>query len=171
MKKNLLFRVCAWLFFLTTLQPIAQAQSLSTKLEHGLILAMSFNNSTGERLADSGWAIRQYIDSKHVARKPDSRWDYIDFRILQKPAYLMGQQIIVIEEEYFDFWIGCCVSPGIGVVLKVQSDISELHRFAKANNCSIKNADEAIETLTELGLSVVTRDYVGVSCRERDISN
>lgn len=135
--------------------------------EAALVAAMSYSAAKGARLKDSGEAIRAYIAGGYVSRRPDRRRDYTDYRALKKPATLLGQKIIVLEEEYLVEFIGCCVNEGIGAILEIRSDEAPLKAFAKKNGCLLSE-ENAREDLAALGLPRPAGRTVSISCRLRD---
>lgn len=92
---------------------------------------------TGERMVDSGKMIVALANSGYVNLKPDESWDYSDYRFLKKRADFLGHEIIVIEEEYFEKWIGCCVNPGLAITFKLNGNTDFLQTFARNNKCKI----------------------------------
>ncbi|MFP3637704.1 hypothetical protein [Paraburkholderia sp. SIMBA_054] len=125
-----------------------------------------------ERGGDSGAAIRAYIAAGYLGKKPNARADYTDYWWLNKTAPFMGHDLVMIEEEYLSRWIGCCVSPGIGVTVRVSGNTVNLERFAKANRCSIDTNVNLREVagLSHVALSSLPKGrYATMSCRERDI--
>ncbi|WP_020177805.1 hypothetical protein [Methylopila sp. M107] len=135
-------------------------------LEARLLGAMRYSVGAGERVKQPGAAIRAYIDAGYVDRKPTERMDYTDYRVLAKPARLLGQKLLVIEEEYMTTYSGCCVNAGVGAIVLVDGDDSALRSFARENRCSIDESDVR-DTLKRLKITVDAR-AASISCRERD---
>ena len=135
--------------------------------EKELLAAMSYSAARGDRLKQPGGAIRAYIKAGYVPRKPDKRMDYTDYRVLTKPASLLGHRLVVVEEEYLTKYIGCCVNEGVGAIVQVEGDDSALRSFAKQNKCSLDEKYVA-ETMQNLGLGKPEGRFVSVSCRFRD---
>jgi hypothetical protein len=81
---------------------------------------------------------------------------------------LFGQELLVIEEEYMRKYIGCCVSPGVGAILRVTTDIAPLKKFSSSNGCSVQEGQDVVQTLQSLGLKPTRGDVLSISCRERD---
>jgi hypothetical protein len=148
----------------------AHAQPASDRLEAGLIDAMRLNTQTRERIGDSGAAIRAYIRAGYVRARPEKRFDYTDYRIVRRPARLLGQELVLIEEEYLTKFIGCCVNAGVGAVVRVTGEDSRLKEFASANGCSVEKGSAVAETLKRVGLKPGPGEYVALSCRERDVA-
>jgi hypothetical protein len=148
----------------------AFCQSAEQKLEQGLIQAMSLNAKTGERLAEPGPALRAYIQAGVVKAKPERREDYTDYRTVRKPAYLYGQQLVELEEEYLTKFIGCCVSEGLGASLKITDPqrLGELQAFAKSNGCKLDASARVAQDLKGRGAPVGQGAYANISCRVRD---
>lgn len=83
----------------------------------------------------------------------------------------MGHTLMVIEEEYMTKYIGCCVSPGVGITVKINGSTKNLEAFAKENGCRLSD-DEDIQyvfshTLNSK-LNFPEGTYASLSCRERD---
>ena len=136
-------------------------------LAAGLVRAMRWDKQRSER-PDPGEAIRAYIAAGYVRAKPKSRQDYTDYRVVRRPAKLFGQELVVIEEEYPSKYIGCCVSPGIGFILRVTGDLAPLKEFASANGCALEQGQDVLERLRSLKVATLSGEFLQVSCRERD---
>jgi hypothetical protein len=157
----------AWLASASLMQ--ANAQPAPDRLQAGLVDAMRLNAQTGERIGDSGAAIRAYIQAGYLRAKPEKRLEYTDYRILRRPARLLGHELVLIEEEYLTRFIGCCVNAGVGAVLRASADTSAIEAFAAANGCSTAKGRDVIATLESVGVKPAQGEYLQLSCRERDI--
>ncbi|MGK5023137.1 hypothetical protein [Janthinobacterium sp. RB2R34] len=154
---------------------LAMASSLACaetgpELENGLTSALHLKKGGSERVGTSGKAIQAYARAGYIDARPDLRADYTDYYLLKKPAPFMGHELVMIEEEYMLRYIGCCVSPGAGLSVKVNGSIRALEAFAHAHRCSlIDNADMQGE-LASLGIrrKLAPGRYATLSCRERD---
>ncbi|MDC4997669.1 hypothetical protein OHW19_13900 [Acinetobacter baumannii] len=105
-----------------------------------------------------------------LAKKPNiSRADYNDIYKLKKPYEFMGQNVVLISDEYMSEYVGCCVSEGWGAVFKQTTNLKLIEKFAKKNQCNIA----PIETnSTYYGFkirSLPKGNYYELSCRERDL--
>lgn len=59
-----------------------------------------------------------------LAKKPNiSRADYNDIYKLKKPYEFMGQNVVLISDEYMSEYVGCCVSEGWGAVFKQNTNL------------------------------------------------
>ncbi|MFX8569850.1 hypothetical protein ABTM09_20385, partial [Acinetobacter baumannii] len=59
-----------------------------------------------------------------LAKKPNvSRVDYNDIYKLKKPYEFMGQNVLLISDEYMSEYVGCCVSEGWGAVFKQTTNL------------------------------------------------
>ena len=147
----------------------ALAQVPDAELARSLAAAMGVNSATGARVSDEGRAIRAFIGAGYVARRPDRRMDYTDYRLMRRPFAFLGQALVAVEEEYLDRYVGCCVNPGVGAILKVSGDRSELEAFATANRCRLLlDPRDVADTLRQLGIRPAAGTFVRLSCRERD---
>lgn len=86
----------------------------------------------------------------------------------------MTHELVMIEQEYMSAWIGCCVSPGVGVTVRVDGSTANLEHFARANKCSIEtdvNLSD-VAKYSHVALSTLRKGrYATMSCRERDIES
>lgn len=141
-----------------------------TNLETGLVAALSLKKGTTERIGDSGKAIQAYIRAGLINKKPNQRADYTDYYLLKKPASFMGHELVVIEEEYMARYVGCCVSPGAGVSLKLTGSAKNLEDFAQLNKCTLKKDVNLQKELQDVSIKATLRpgSYANLSCRERD---
>lgn len=46
----------------------------------------------------------------------------------------MGQNVVLISDEYMSEYVGCCVSEGWGAVFKQTSNLKLIEKFAKQIN-------------------------------------
>ncbi|MES2037926.1 MAG: hypothetical protein V4495_08820 [Pseudomonadota bacterium] len=141
-----------------------------TRLENQLILALKIKVDGQDRQAESRPVIRAYQQAAIISKKPQQRADYIDFYLLQKPASFMGHTLILLEEEYMDEYVGCCVSPGMGLMLKINADTRAVQEFANKNACTFTPHADVFDRLRMFHIDhkLARADYAMLSCRERD---
>lgn len=158
------------LLVLTTSLANAESTTLANSLENRLIDALRYDTAKTERVGDSGKAIQAYMRAGIVNKKPNIRADYTDYYLVNKPASFMGHDLFMIEEEYMTAYIGCCVSEGAGITVRLTGDDSALQAFAKANACSVEHNVDLKAVLERLGLKakLPRGKYTTLSCRERD---
>lgn len=154
---------------------VSEAEDLNSNnksIEEGLINALRIKKSTRKRLGDSGKAIQAYMKQGIVNKKPNASIDYTDYYLVNKPTSFMGHELLVIEEEYMTQYIGCCVSPGVGVSLKIVGDTKNLEDFAQKNGCSLTKEFDLEKELSNLGMDAKFNkgEFASLSCRERDIN-
>jgi len=142
------------------------------EIEEGLINALRIKKSTRKRLGDSGKAIQAYMKQGIVNKKPNASIDYTDYYLVNKPASFMGHELLTIEEEYMTQYIGCCVSPGVGLSLRIVGDTKKLESFAQDNGCSLTKQFNLEKELGYLGIDAKSNEgeFALLSCRERDIN-
>jgi hypothetical protein len=162
-----IFVVCISMFALST---FGAAEEIS-KQEQLLRDAMSYDAKANVRKLDPGTVIRAYIKGGYVRRKPDYGVDYNDLREVRKPATLFGHKLHVLLEEYRGKTpVGCCVSPGIGMVIEQKGNLGALESFLTTNKCSIEGSDSPNGNFNGLDIpSTPGAAYFEISCRERDI--
>lgn len=146
----------------------------STTLEQGLLTSMTVvTGSEGEtyRSDSSGQAIQAYMRQNYINKKPNFRFDYTDYYLLNKPAQLLGHELKVIEEEYMSEYMGCCVSPGVGAVIRQKGSLDRLKDFTKRNQCSIEpvNFNDYLKKLNIRRANAPSGNYYSISCREREL--
>ncbi|PLY41998.1 hypothetical protein CSZ94_12720 [Janthinobacterium sp. ROICE36] len=139
-------------------------------LETGLLHALHLKKGTTDRVGTSGKAIRADMREGYIGKHPDQRADCTDYYLLKKPASFMGHELVRIEEEYIPQYIGCCVNPGAGVMVRVRGKTQKLQAFARAQRCTLR---DPVDIRHELNKVVIkTRlpkgHYAALSCRERD---
>ncbi|MGK5071664.1 hypothetical protein [Janthinobacterium sp. ZB1P44] len=139
-------------------------------LESGLLHALHLKKGTTDRVGTSGKAIAAYMREGYVGKRPDQRFDYTDYYLLKKPASFMGHALVLIEEEYITQYIGCCVSPGAGVTVRVHGSTQKLQAFAHAQRCTLTDPVDIRQALGEVAIKtrLPRGHYASLSCRERD---
>jgi hypothetical protein len=122
-----------------------------------------------KRQENAGAVIRKFKDEGLIPFRPQ-RIDYTDYYPLLKPQPALGQELILIEEEYMLKFVGCCVSEGAGLVLRIIGDFRPLEDFAKANQCRIEEfkSEAQLKEFTHVRFSVPPGRYAALSCRARD---
>jgi hypothetical protein len=123
------------------------------------------------RVTSSGVAIEKLAKLGFLPIKPDQRADYVDYRRVRKPFTFLGQSVIVIEEEYLDKFIGCCVNPGIGFVVETNGEMNEFNFFVEINKCQKEGPyTRAAYSLEMAGVKPKAgATYLGISCRQDDL--
>ena len=149
--------------------PLACAATMQ-ELESGLLHALQLKKGTSERTVTSGKAIEAYVHAGLLGKKPNQRYDYTDYYLLKKPATFLGHELVLIEEEYITQYIGCCVSPGLGVTVKVRGGAQNLEKFAQAHRCTLTDNVDLAHELREVAIKnrLPKAHYASLSCRERD---
>lgn len=139
-------------------------------LENGLLHALHLKKDTTDRVSTSGKAIAAYMREGYIGKRPEQRFDYTDYYLLKKPASFMGHELVLIEEEYITQYIGCCVSPGAGVTVKVRGNTQNLQAFASAQRCTLTDPVDMQHVLSEVAIKarLPQGHYASLSCRERD---
>jgi len=139
-------------------------------LETGLLHALHLKKGTTARVGTSGKAIAAYMREGYIGKHPDQRADYTDYYLLKKPASFLGHELVFIEEEYITQYIGCCVSPGAGVTVKVRGSTQKLQAFARAQRCTLTDPVDIRNKLSEVAIKtrMPKGHYASLSCRERD---
>ncbi|WP_425253959.1 hypothetical protein ACPJXG_08655 [Janthinobacterium sp. NFX145] len=159
-------RLLGTLLLATCCASAAADPALETELAHALYL----KKGTTERAGTSGKAIQAYVREGYIGKRPDQRFDYTDYYLLKKPASFMGHELVLIEEEYITQYIGCCVSPGAGVTVKVRGNTQKLQAFASAQRCTLTDPVDMQHALSEAAIKarLPQGHYASLSCRERD---
>jgi hypothetical protein len=155
---------------LAAFAPAARAVG-AQDLEAGLLNALRLKPQTLERVGSAREAIRAYITAGYLPKKPTRRADYTDYYLLTKPTTLLGHTLIVIEEESMVRYVGCCVSPGIGVTVKIVGSSHNVEQFANNNGCRFADHVDPQADLKAVGIKVHLSKghYASLSCRERDV--
>ncbi|WP_402718901.1 hypothetical protein [Janthinobacterium rivuli] len=148
----------------------ASVHAADAGLESGLTHALQLKKGTTARVGTSGKAIAAYMREGLISQRPQQRFDYTDYYLLKKPASFMGHELVLIEEEYITQYIGCCVSPGAGVTVKVRGNTQKLQAFASAQRCTLTDPVDVQHALSEVAIKarLPQGHYASLSCRERD---
>lgn len=143
--------------------------SNNSALVNALLDAMRIKPGTLERLGDSGKAIVAIANAGFVNLKPDERIDYSDYRIFRKPFFVLGQELVVIDEEYFDVYVGCCVSPGVEITVKISGSLDQMQNFAQENRCTLSRDSDENYFGPQISIPDAPKGtYAQLSCKERD---
>lgn len=151
--------------------PTATPSQSLQELEVGLINALRYDKKTLTRAGKSGDAIQAYMREGFVNKKPNGGEDYTGYYIVKKPAQFMGHDLVMIEEEKIGrYSVGCCVSPGAGVIVKINASTIDLEKFARDNSCSFSAQVNFQQKISAVGIKFKARpgEYASLSCRERD---
>lgn len=149
----------------------AETTRSTHQLEYLLTDALRYDPVKAERVGNSGKAIQAYMRAGIVNKKPNTRVDYTDYYLVKKPASFMGHELLMIEEEYMTTYLGCCVSEGVGITVRLNGDDTALKNFANANACSVESKVD-METqfvYLDLNAKVSAGNYTTLSCRDRDV--
>lgn len=140
-------------------------------IENQLINATRFKSSTKEREKTSRDIIKIFKENKVIAENANKRLDYTDYYITSSSVKFMGADIILVEEEYMNQNIGCCVNPGFGFSLRKNENTDILENFAKENGCTLDNNLALSEKLSglEINYDLPQGEFAYLSCRENDI--
>lgn len=133
----------------------------SSTLEAGLAKALGTTDDAGE-------AIRAYMAEGIINKRPNKRIDYTDYYIVNKPAQFLGHELQIIEQEYMKSYVGCCVSPGTGLTVRLNGSSENLRRFAAQNRCTFEGNVDFQEIMRTFKLAAIPGNYALISCRERD---
>ncbi|MFZ6745645.1 hypothetical protein ACO0LC_20680 [Undibacterium sp. JH2W] len=141
------------------------------ELENRLIKALKIKKNGLDRQARSRPVILAYQQAGILKRSRNRRIDYMDFYIVDKPASFMGQKLVLLEEEYMDTWVGCCVSPGMGLAVQVSSNTDAMEKFALENACTLTPHFDLKARFKDYLIKhqLPVADYAYLSCRERDL--
>ncbi len=82
--------------------------------------------------------INQLAQLGFINKLADLRVDYTDMYRPKKPIYFLGNEVILLENSYMNEWLGCCLDPGMGILVKVSANnYSLLDQFAKRFDCGL----------------------------------
>ena len=122
------------------------------------------------RQENAGKAIRLYKAAGIIPMRPAARIDYTDYYQVRKPMTFLGNELVMIEEEYMAKFVGCCVDNGAGVFVRVTSDLARMRAFADANKCRVEEFSDERELAKGLNLPAPLRPgrYASLRCHDRD---
>jgi hypothetical protein len=162
--------------FVTTLMLLMLSASISfaqKPVSPEMVLTQAMTRLDDEnRVMSSGVAIERLAKMGFLPIKPDERADYVDYRRVRKPLSLFGHQVVVIEEEYLTQYIGCCVNPGLGLVIETNGAMGDLNAFLVPNKCHKRTGSDYDPTYSLKLAGVKPKadaTYVIISCRQDDL--
>ena len=150
--------------------PVTNDPSSEASLQAALITALSPKpGDPSERQAESGPVIQAYAKAGYIPLKPNLRADYSDYRLFIKPADFLGHTLVAIDEEYMTQYIGCWVSHGLAITLRVNPQGQDLDVFAKQHACRVDRDEHHALHDPSIGLPKAPKGtYITLSCKERD---
>lgn len=165
------FSACVYSLAAGALFALAGAAQAKSSPEDLLIEALKLDPSTHERVGAAEAAVEAYAAAGLIKVDADVRADYTSYFVVKKRTEFMGHTLVVIEHEYMDEYVGCCVSPGMGLTVRVKGNTQALEKFAAENGCSFSDNTDPAAELNGYGLKslLFKAHYASLSCRERDI--
>jgi hypothetical protein len=125
----------------------AAGSASEAELEMGLVQALR-PVPDFRRQENAGKAIRAYKAAGILPLRP-VRSDYTDYYLVTRPTKFLGNELVLVEEEYLIKYIGCCVNQGAGVYVRVVSTTDPLEKFARENMCRFDVYEDAKAVLAE----------------------
>jgi hypothetical protein len=124
MQKRTLLAVTAFAACVCT---SAMAQLVDTA---PLLQAMSDRNEYGA-------ALRTLKQVGYLSARPQIRSNYDDYYRPLRAFNVLGNRVVVVQENYLVRDVGCCADPGIGLYFESNSStsLSSVRDFALANKC------------------------------------
>lgn len=106
--------------------------------------------------------------------EPDFVADYSHTYYAKSDVLVFGAKLLALDFEYLDRYVGCCVDPGIALVLNIENSQSEYQgvvKFAKDNICSVTSLEKA-RLPSEVKVAVSARhkkeEVFVLSCKLRE---
>jgi hypothetical protein len=143
------------------------AATIDADLETTMLQAL--RPGADSRQERAGAAIRAYKSAGVLPFRPQ-RSDYTDHYPVIKPTRFMGQELVLVSEQYMTKYIGCCVDPGAGMYVRVLTKIDAMKAFARANQCRVEEfADrKALLDATPVTAAMEAGRYAALHCHESD---
>lgn len=138
------------------------------ELEKGFVDALRYDGK-GLRQERAGTAIRAYKAAGVLPYKAQ-RTDYTDYYVVGKPTLFMGNQLVLVMEEYQTKYVGCCVNPGAGAYVRVTGSIEPMRSFAQSNRCRLEEYADRKAFLAALPATagMEAGKYAALLCQESD---
>jgi hypothetical protein len=70
--------------------------------------------------------------------------DYTDYYVVHGPAKFLGHDLQMIEQQYMATYVGCCVSPGTGITVRLHGSADNLHAFGGSLPLRAEPATQAL---------------------------
>ncbi len=108
-----------------------------------------------------------------IDEKANVQGDYHHFYFPKKEIEMFGAKLVVLDHEYLADYIGCCVDPGVAVVLKKVDGFNsnEIDTFAKQNSCKINDIEKSFIpdlVMKQLGHVNDKKYLFELSCKQND---
>lgn len=102
--------------------------------------------------------------------------DYYHVYFPKKEIVIFGAKLVALNHEYLTDYIGCCVNPGISVVLKKVDGFNsnEIDVFSKRNSCKINDIEKVYLPDSVIKQIDIVKDKAflfELSCKQNDKSH
>jgi hypothetical protein len=143
----------------------ANASRASAILDAALSLdrdAMDFSSKVDEQM-------NRLVAAGALPSKPAFQMDYSRYYVPSQPLTVAGAQVAVLEYQVMEEFIGCCVNPGLSVVLRDTGGLRPaIEEFARANNCAVNDGEHIYLPDEVAGALKGAGENVELSCGESD---
>ncbi len=128
---------------------------------------------TIEQSMDSIDSLKMLKKQGVIDEKANVQGDYYHFYFPKKEIVIFGAKLIALDHEYLTDYIGCCVNPGVAVVLKRMDGFNsnEIDVFAKQHSCNINDIEKAHLpdlVIKQVGLANDKAFLFELSCKQND---
>lgn len=167
-----MIRILITAAYLLTIIPTEEVYADTTGIAAKIIEGIKPNTYHPDQRLTDDWngLIKEMKKNGIIPNKPTEGADYTDYYRIKSPQRIFWHDLVVFEHEYRQVYLGCCVSPGIGLVLKVNGSIQNLKNIALTNKCSLDYPLDTNDYMVKLKPST-TSGYAYLSCRKRDLTS
>lgn len=102
----------------------------------------------GERKGTAQHVIAKLKAMGHISAEPAGRMDYMDYYATNGKTTYSGLTVVVVEHEHMTDYAGCCVNPGLALVVAVNGTTQSLRGIASKLGCSVESPYDATEEKT-----------------------
>jgi len=88
--------------------------------------------------------LKPYVDARLIGAEPDLAEDYNQFYLVRSHSSFLGYRLLAFETADMREagWIGCCINPGLSMLILTQDDDTAAAKFAASNQCRLLGSDD-----------------------------
>jgi hypothetical protein len=125
---------------------------------------------SGERKGTAQHVISRLKAMRQISQEPTGRMDYMDYYAPNGKVTYSGCAVLVVEHEHMTKYAGCCVNPGLALVVAVRGTTQSLQDVAAQLGCSVESPYDATEEMAAVPRlkRIPARQLARIRCQERD---
>ena len=153
-------------------QEVKPQNQVTSDVENQIINALTLTKED-IRENEAEEIIKILKNKELINDKPETRVEYADYYPIKSLVNFLGHELVLIENEYLEKYIGCCVNPGVVLYVRLTGNSDSIENFATTNKCSIEKNLNTQDLFNSIGINVKLKsgNYAILDCRERSLLN